>query len=66
MIEESPIVTDTRRIRCAISKQFNDDANQYIDYLRSQQTQKDLKQNDRNNCQSHITQFVGADLQQVK
>jgi precorrin isomerase len=65
MIEESPIVTDTRRIRCAISKRFNDDANQYFDYLRSQQTQKDLKQNDKSN-QSHITQFVGADLQQAK
>ena len=38
MIEETPIVQDTRRIRCLISKQFNDDLDQYIDYLKSQES----------------------------
>ena len=36
MIEDAPIVRDIRKIRCAISQQFDDDLEQYIDYLRSQ------------------------------
>ncbi|MEK8019553.1 MAG: hypothetical protein VSS75_021985 [Candidatus Parabeggiatoa sp.] len=36
MIEDAPIVRDIRKIRCAISQQFDDDLDQYIDYLRSQ------------------------------
>ena len=33
MIENSLIVEDTRKIRCAISKKFDNDADKYIDYL---------------------------------
>jgi hypothetical protein len=36
MIEDAPIVKDIRKIRCAISQQFDDDLDRYIDYLRSQ------------------------------
>ena len=36
MIEDAPIVREIRKIRCAISQQFDDDLEQYIDYLRSQ------------------------------
>ena len=36
MIEDAPIVRDIRKIRCAISQQFDDDLDRYIDYLRSQ------------------------------
>ena len=37
MIEDAPIVKDIRKIRCAISQQFDDDPDRYIDYLLSQQ-----------------------------
>ena len=37
MIEDAPIVTDIRKIRCSISQQFENDPDQYIDYLLSQQ-----------------------------
>jgi hypothetical protein len=33
MIENSLIVEDTRKIRCAISEKFNNDSDKYIDYL---------------------------------
>ena len=33
MIENASIVNDTRKVRCLISKQFNNDPNKYIDYL---------------------------------
>ena len=33
MIEDPPIVRDTRRVRCAISKRFGHDPDRYIDYL---------------------------------
>ncbi len=36
MIEESPIVKDTRRVRQAISEKFDNDPDKYIDYLLSQ------------------------------
>jgi len=34
MIEDAPIVKETRNVRCAISQQFDHDINKYIDYLR--------------------------------
>lgn len=33
MVEDSPVVKDIRRIRHAISEQFDHDINKYIDYL---------------------------------
>lgn len=33
MIEDSPIVEDIRRIRCALSAQFDHDVVKYIDFL---------------------------------
>ncbi len=38
MIEDAPIVKETRHVRCAISQQFNHDIDRYIDYLRTQGT----------------------------
>jgi len=36
MIENPPIVKDTRRVRAIISERFDNDPDQYIDYLLSQ------------------------------
>lgn len=33
MIENAFIVNDTRKVRCLISKKFNNDSDKYIDYL---------------------------------
>jgi hypothetical protein len=33
MIENAFIVNDTRKVRCLISKKFNNDPDKYIDYL---------------------------------
>ena len=33
MIKDSPIVEDIRRVRRALSEQFDHDADKYIDYL---------------------------------
>ena len=33
MIENASIVNDTRRVRCLISKKFNNDPDKYIEYL---------------------------------
>jgi len=33
VIEVSPIVKDTRKIRCSISDRFDNDVDSYIDYL---------------------------------
>lgn len=33
MIENASIVNDTRKVRCLISKKFNNDPDQYIEYL---------------------------------
>ena len=33
MIENAAIVNDTRKVRCLISKKFNNDPDQYIEYL---------------------------------
>lgn len=33
MIENASIVNDTRKVRCLISKKFNNDPDKYIDYL---------------------------------
>ena len=33
MIEDTPIVKDTRRVRSAISEYFKHDSDEYIDYL---------------------------------
>jgi len=35
MIEDSPVISDIRQIRQAISKRFNHDLKKYLDYLRS-------------------------------
>ncbi len=35
MIKDPPIVEDIRRIRCALSEQFDHDVEKYIDYLQS-------------------------------
>ena len=35
MIEDTFIVQDTRRVRCAISERFANDVDLYIDYLQS-------------------------------
>ena len=34
MIKDSLIVEDIRRIRCALSEQFDHDVDKYIDYTR--------------------------------
>jgi len=39
MINESPIVTETRKVRCLISKKFGDDIERYLNYLMNQQVQ---------------------------
>lgn len=33
MIEDAPIVQDTRRVRVLISRRFDDDIDRYLDYL---------------------------------
>jgi len=33
MIEDAPIVQDTRRVRALISRRFDDDIDRYLDYL---------------------------------
>jgi hypothetical protein len=43
MIEDAPMVKDIRQIRCLISRQFNDDSDQYIDYLLAKETKEVLK-----------------------
>ena len=37
MIKESPIVIETRTVRSAISKNFDDDIERYVNYLMDQQ-----------------------------
>ena len=34
MVEDSPVVKDIRRIRCAISEKFDHDVDKYIEYLK--------------------------------
>ncbi len=41
MIEETPIVQDTRKIRSDISEKFGNDFNQYIDFLQIKKTSKE-------------------------
>ena len=38
MIENAFIVNDTRKVRCLISKKFNNDPDKYIEYLISLKT----------------------------
>ncbi len=38
MIKDSLIVEDIRRIRCALSEQFDHDVDKYIDYLQSKRS----------------------------
>ncbi|MCZ6676873.1 MAG: hypothetical protein O7E52_06450 [Candidatus Poribacteria bacterium] len=38
MIEDTFIVQDIRRVRCAISERFANDVDQYIDYLQRKST----------------------------
>jgi len=38
MVEDSPIVQDTRRVRRAISRRSGNDPDRYIDYLMSRTT----------------------------
>jgi hypothetical protein len=37
MIEDSPIVKETRKVRCSISERFGNDPDRYIDYLLSRE-----------------------------
>lgn len=39
MIAEAPVVTETRRIRCLISKKFDDNFDNYIKYLMKKQAE---------------------------
>ncbi len=43
MTEDSPIVADTRKVRCAISGRFNNDPDRYIDYLLTQEAEAAAK-----------------------
>ncbi len=43
MVEDSPIVADTRRVRHAISERFNNDPDRYIDYLLTQEAEAAAK-----------------------
>lgn len=59
MIEEAPIVKDTRKVRYSISEKFNDDLDQYVDYLLRKSTtflKKEIEINKRNKLQ-HQTVF---------
>jgi hypothetical protein len=43
MIEDAPIVQDTRKVRGLISEQFDHDIDKYLDYLSSQETKTNPK-----------------------
>ncbi|OGW18555.1 MAG: hypothetical protein A3G93_13085 [Nitrospinae bacterium RIFCSPLOWO2_12_FULL_45_22] len=43
MIEDAPIVKDTRRVRSSISEKFANDPDRYIDYLLSQKPKTTIK-----------------------
>lgn len=43
MIEDAPIVKDTRKVRFSISKKFGNDPDRYIDYLFSQEQKTPIK-----------------------
>ena len=43
MIEDAPIVKDTRKVRFSISKKFCNDPDRYIDYLVSQEQKTPIK-----------------------
>ena len=43
MIEDAPIVKDTRKVRFSISKKFGNDLDRYIDYLLSQEQKTPIK-----------------------
>ena len=43
MIEDSPIVKDTRKVRSSISKKFGNDPDRYVDYLLSQEQKTPIK-----------------------
>jgi len=43
MIEDAPIVKDTRKVRCSISEKFDNDPDRYIDYLLSQKDMVPLR-----------------------
>jgi hypothetical protein len=43
MIEDAPIVKDTRKVRSSISKKFGNDPDRYIDYLLSQEQKTPVK-----------------------
>ncbi len=43
MIEDAPIVKDTRKVRYSISEKFGNDPDRYIDYLLSQKNVVPIK-----------------------
>ncbi len=53
MIEDAPMVKDIRQIRCLISRQFNDDSDQYIDYLLAKETKKEALKSDKSGDNKH-------------
>lgn len=54
MIEDAPIVKDTREVRNIISQQFEHDIDRYIDYLSAQTTRTKRSSNTRKpTAQSH-------------
>jgi len=56
MIEDSPIVADTRKVRRAISERFHNDPDRYIDYLLTQEAEATAKSglaSDRASSQAH-------------
>jgi hypothetical protein len=57
MIEDAPIVKDIRKIRCAISQQFDDDLDRYIDYLRSQPPKIILKSDQQKPSNSSLPYY---------
>jgi hypothetical protein len=45
MIEDAPIVKETRKVRYSISEKFDNDPDRYIDYLLSQEAETVSKKN---------------------
>ncbi len=54
MIEEAPIVKDTRRVRQAISEKFGNDPDKYIDYLLSRKIRTEAE------TEASLTDFIPA------
>ncbi len=59
MIENSHIVTDTRKIRCFISDRFDNDVDSYIDYLLSRKNRTAVVAESEKNHKHQL--FSGGD-----